>query len=26
MREGRLTADLKVSETNAEEVMHKAAV
>ena len=26
MREGRLTADLKVSETKAEEVMHKAAV
>ena len=26
MREGCLTADLKVSETNAEEIMHKAAV
>ena len=26
MREGRLTADLKVSETNTEEIMHKAAV
>ncbi|MBR4675610.1 MAG: sugar ABC transporter ATP-binding protein [Victivallales bacterium] len=26
MREGRLTADLKASETTAEEIMHKAAV